>query len=53
MLNIKGEIIKLDVSKYVSDADFVIDIIERHMEKKQSQYESGSHCGCRWLWNGI
>ncbi len=31
----KGKIIKLDVSKYVSDADFVIDIIERHMEKSK------------------
>ena len=31
----KGKVIKLDVSKYVSDADFVIDIIERHMEKSK------------------
>jgi electron transfer flavoprotein alpha subunit len=31
----KGEVVKLDVSKYVSDADFVVDIIERHMEKSK------------------
>ena len=31
----KGKIVKLDVSKYVSDADFVVEIIERHMEKSK------------------
>ncbi len=31
----KGELVKLDVSKYVSDADFVVEIIERHMEKSK------------------
>jgi electron transfer flavoprotein alpha subunit len=31
--NWKGEIKKLDVSKYVSDTDFVVEIIERHIEK--------------------
>ena len=29
----KGDVVKLDVSKYVSDSDFVISVIERHMEK--------------------
>ena len=31
----KGKVVKLDVSKYVSDADFVVHIIERHMEKSK------------------
>ncbi|MDP3915038.1 MAG: electron transfer flavoprotein subunit alpha/FixB family protein [Bacteroidota bacterium] len=31
----KGKVIKLDVSKYVSDTDFVVEIIERHMEKSK------------------
>jgi electron transfer flavoprotein alpha subunit len=33
--NFKGEVINLDVAKYVSDADFVLKIIERHMEKSK------------------
>jgi electron transfer flavoprotein alpha subunit len=33
--NHKGEIRKLDVSKYVSDLDFVVKVIERHMEKSK------------------
>ena len=31
----KGEVVKLDVSKYVSDTDFVVEIIERHIEKSK------------------
>ena len=31
--NHKGEVINLDVNKYVSDADFVVNIIDRHIEK--------------------
>ncbi|KOH45460.1 hypothetical protein NC99_17200 [Sunxiuqinia dokdonensis] len=31
----KGKLVKLDVAKYVSDADFVVEIIERHMEKSK------------------
>ena len=31
----KGEIIKLDTSKYISDADFVVDVIERQIEKSK------------------
>lgn len=31
--NYKGEVINLDVNKYVSDADFIVNIIERHIEK--------------------
>lgn len=31
----KGKTVKLDVAKYVSDEDFVIEIIERHMEKSK------------------
>ena len=31
----KGKVVDLDVSKYVSDSDFVVEIIERHMEKSK------------------
>ena len=34
-LKYKGTVKKLDVSKYVSDANFVIEVIERHMEKSK------------------
>ncbi len=30
-----GEVVNLDVSKYVSDIDFVVEIIERHVEKSK------------------
>ncbi|MDR2824370.1 MAG: electron transfer flavoprotein subunit alpha/FixB family protein [Prevotellaceae bacterium] len=33
--NYKGEVKKLDVSKYVADTDFVIEVIERHIEKSK------------------
>ncbi|MBW8330668.1 MAG: electron transfer flavoprotein subunit alpha/FixB family protein [Prolixibacteraceae bacterium] len=31
----KGKVVKLDVAKYVSDIDFVVEIIERHIEKSK------------------
>ncbi len=31
----KGKVNKLDVSKYTTDTDFVVEIIERHMEKSK------------------
>ncbi|MFW5774632.1 MAG: electron transfer flavoprotein subunit alpha/FixB family protein, partial [Tangfeifania sp.] len=31
----KGKVVNLDVSKYVKDEDFVVEIIERHMEKSK------------------
>jgi electron transfer flavoprotein alpha subunit len=31
----KGKVVNLDVSKYVSDSDFVVEIVERHMEKSK------------------
>lgn len=31
----KGKVVNLEVSKYVSDSDFVVEIIERHMEKSK------------------
>ncbi len=33
--NYKGEVINLDASKYVSDTDFVVEIIDRHIEKSK------------------
>ncbi len=38
----KGKTNKLDVSKYVSDADFVVEIIERHMEKSKINIKNSS-----------
>ena len=34
--NYKGEVVKHDVSKYVSDADYVVKVIERHVEKAKN-----------------
>ena len=31
----KGKVVKMDVAKYVNDEDFVVEIIERHMEKSK------------------
>ena len=31
----KGKVVNIEVSKYVDDADFVVEIIERHMEKSK------------------
>ncbi len=31
----KGEVIELDANKYVSDKDFVVEIIDRHIEKSK------------------
>lgn len=31
----KGKVVNLDVSKYVNDSDFVVEIIERHIEKSK------------------
>jgi electron transfer flavoprotein alpha subunit len=31
----KGEVVALDVKKYVADTDFVVSIVERHMEKSK------------------
>lgn len=36
----KGEVVKLDASKYVSDTDFVVSIIERQMEKSKINIKS-------------
>lgn len=33
--NYKGEIKQIDVKKFVNDADFVVEVIERHMEKSK------------------
>jgi len=38
----KGKVEKLDVAKYVSDADFVVKIIERHMEKSKVNVKNAS-----------
>lgn len=38
----KGKTNKLDVSKYVSDVDFVVQIIERHMEKSKINIKNSS-----------
>jgi electron transfer flavoprotein alpha subunit len=38
----KGQVVKLDVAKYVTDADFVVSIIERHMEKSKVNIKNSS-----------
>jgi Electron transfer flavoprotein, alpha subunit len=38
--NYKGEVVDLEIAKYVSDADFVVSVIERHMEKSKSNLKS-------------
>lgn len=38
----KGQVVKLDVTKYVSEADFVVSIIERHMERSKVNIKNSS-----------
>lgn len=40
--NHKGEIIKLDAKKYVSDTDFVVEVIDRQMEKSKANIKGAS-----------
>ncbi len=40
--NYKGEVVTLDVAKYVDDTDFVVEIIERHMEKSKVNIKGAS-----------
>jgi len=41
-INYPGEIIHHDVNKYVSDADFVVKVIERHIEKAKHNLKSAA-----------
>ncbi len=41
-LTYKGEVVTLDLSKYVTDTDFVVKIIERHMEKSKVNIKNSS-----------
>jgi electron transfer flavoprotein alpha subunit len=41
-LDYKGKVETIDVAKYVSDADFVVKIIERHMEKSKVNIKNAS-----------
>ena len=38
--NYRGEVRKINVADYVSDADFVVDVIERHIEKSKLNIKS-------------
>jgi electron transfer flavoprotein alpha subunit len=38
----KGQVVTLDAKKYVSDTDFVVSIIERHMEKSKVNIKNSS-----------
>jgi electron transfer flavoprotein alpha subunit len=40
--NYKGEIKQIDVKKFVSDADFVVEVIERHIEKSKLNIKGAS-----------
>lgn len=44
--NYKGEIKTLDVSQYVKDEDFAVEIIERHIEKSKVNIKSASIIVC-------
>jgi electron transfer flavoprotein alpha subunit len=37
-----GKVVKLDVAKYVDDTDFVVEIIERHIEKSKVNIKGAS-----------
>lgn len=41
-VNYKGEVVDLDASKYVSDEDFVVEIIDRHIEKSKVNIKNAS-----------
>lgn len=38
----KGEVIELDAKKYVADTDFVVEIIDRHIEKSKINIKNAS-----------
>ena len=38
----KGEVIELDARKYVADTDFVVEIIDRHIEKSKINIKNAS-----------
>jgi electron transfer flavoprotein alpha subunit len=40
--NHKGEVVKLDAKKYVKDTDFVVEIIDRHIEKSKINIKNAS-----------
>ena len=40
--NYQGEVKKLDISKYVSETDFAVQVIERHMEKRKLNIKGAS-----------
>lgn len=40
--NYKGEVINLDASKYVCEEDFVVEILERHIEKSKVNIKNSS-----------
>ena len=41
-VNFKGEVAKIDVNKYVSDTDFVVKVIERHIESSKVNIKNSS-----------
>jgi electron transfer flavoprotein alpha subunit len=38
----QGELVNMDVKKYISDADFVVKVIERHIEKSKVNIKNSS-----------
>lgn len=40
--NHNGELVNIDVNKYVSDADFVVKVIDRHIEKSKINIKNSS-----------
>ena len=40
--NHKGEVVLIDLKKYVSETDFVVKVIDRHMEKSKVNIKNAS-----------
>ena len=48
----KGEVIRHDVAKYVPETDYVVKVIDRHVEKAKHNLKGASHRHCRRLRHG-
>ena len=42
--NYKGEVIKHDVAKYVPETEYVVKVLERHVEKAKHNLKGAPNC---------
>ena len=49
----KGETVEHDVNNFVKDEDFVVSILDRHIEKIESKYQKFTHHYIRRIWSGL